>query len=160
MAILVEKYKAILQNKLGVSLDILHGNSQPGKDVFSHGISATEHVNNHTWASIKYFCVEIFFTLSALHIPDIHAGQLLVPHNFKCSYFQTSQTNQCCVANVHFCPDGASNAHFISFCLQLHSLQKMQKVKILVEMWQMVRILQGLIQHANTKGVECLVTIK
>ena len=46
------------------------------------------------------------------------------------------------------------------FFLQLHSLQKMQKVKILVEMWQMVRILQGLIQHANTKGVECLVTIK
>ena len=44
------------------------------------------------------------FSLAYLFIPDIHAGQLLVPHNFKCSYFQTSQTNQCCVANIHFCP--------------------------------------------------------
>ena len=44
------------------------------------------------------------FSLAYLYIPDIHACQFLVSHNFKWSYFQTPQANQCCVANIHFCP--------------------------------------------------------
>ena len=70
--------------------------------------------------------VKRFFDLSK-KAPDIHTCQVVVPQNLKLSDLQASQTNQCCVANIHLCPVLPDALKTWLVC-DLYSLKKIENI--------------------------------